>query len=149
MTTPNLSGGVNEFQKPRVLRPNVVFRFESTLNTNVSFTTPIFDCVGDGWPFNEVEDGAGAIIRVPSFHFGIYVMITTTVGMKLDIFALTDGAGQVNPRSIYVPSDASNSYQFFQWRCPGRRCQFRLINTPLGTVGGTNSSAILEVTNEG
>jgi len=149
MTTPNIGSGVVERVKPVRLRSQAVFRFEAALGAGASITTPIFDCVSDGWPYTQVEVGGAALIRVASPQFHVYVMITSTVGMRLDIFELHDSGAQLNPVTIYVPSDGGNSYKPVKWQCPGRRCQFRLLNTPLGTLPGTTSTAVLEVVNEG
>lgn len=149
MTTPNIGSGVTELVKPRRWRPNLVFRFESTLGAGSSITTPIFDTVPDGFPYSEIELGGGSVIRCASKFFTVYVMITSTLAMKLDIFALQDNGSQLNPSTIFVPSDGNNSYKAIEWTCPGRRCQFRVINQPLGPSPGTNSALTLEVVNEG
>ena len=149
MTTPNITSGVLERVKPMRLKAQTVFRFESTLGQSASITSPIFDCVGDGWPFTQVEVGTASVVRVASREFCMFAMITSTVGMKLDIFEVGDTGVIQNPQTIYLPSDGNNSPFAFRWRCPGRRCQFRLTNQPLGTAAGTNSAAFLEIVNEG
>jgi hypothetical protein len=145
MATPNITSGVAELQKPRAYPPNSVFRFESTLGNGSSITTPIFDCVGDGWPLTEIEVGAVSVVRVPSKAFGVFVQINTTAGMRLAIHQISDNGGQQILRQIYIPLDDTLG-QYVGWTCPGRRCQFRLLNSPFA-VAGVNSSTIFEVFN--
>ncbi len=148
MTTPNITSGVSEFAKPRAFRPHVVFRFESTLGALSSISTPIFDTVPDGFPHSEVEVSGFSLVRAAGKRFTVYAMITSTIGMRVFIYNVQDNGVRQGLREIYIPSDGGNSWGVFEWESPGRRCQFLLINSPLGASPGTNSNAFFEVVNE-
>jgi len=149
MTTPTITSGVLERVKPLTLRPHVVFRFESVLNAGNSITTPIFDTVGDGRPLTEVEVGGSSVIRVASRIFTLCVVINTTPGMRINCFQISDNGGQQSSNQLYVPLKDGGGDNYYRYECIGRRCQFRLVNSPLGTVAGAGSSTFFEVVCEG
>jgi hypothetical protein len=151
VTTPNITGGATESQKPRALRPNVVWRVETTLANLSTISSPIFDLLGDGFPYNELEVGAFSVVRVPGRRWSIACEITGgSVNMRLNIFHVQDAGSRQPQRVIYVPSLAtgveSRPYRFNQTT---RRVQFRLDNSPVGTGGGILTTIVLEVVNEG
>lgn len=153
MATPNITAGVTERNKPLVYRSNVVFRYENTLGVGNSFTTPIFDVVCDGRPFSEVEIGTAAIVRVPSPYFRIAVGLTGAAGNNpggvLNVFHLQDAGTQANPFTYYVQPRAGTGMNVYRYECIGRRCQFRLANTPLGPVAALSQAFQLEIVVEG
>lgn len=153
MATPNLSGGVLERNKPLTYRPHVAWRFEATLAGGGSITTPIFDIVPDGRPFTEVEIGAFNVVRVPSSVFRIVVGLgtasTNNPGARFQVFHLQDNGGQLSPFTWYVQARSGQGLNFYRYQCPGRRCQFRFVNTPLGPVAALNQTFQVEIEVEG
>lgn len=153
MATPNITAGVVERNKPIVYRSNVVHRFEATLGAGASFTTPIFDVIGDGRPFTEIEIGSAAVIRVPSPFFRIAVSndvaSAANPGGLLNVFHLIDTGGQVNPFTYYLQPRSGSGICVFRYECVGRRCQFRLLNSPLGPVAALVQTYRLEIVVEG
>lgn len=153
MATPNITSGVVERNKPIVYRSNVVHRAEVTLNAGSSFTTPIFDVVGDGRPFNEIEIGSASVVRVPSPYFRIVVgngpAGGNNPGAVLNVFHLGDAGTQFSPFTYYVQPRSGNGMCVFRYECIGRRCQFRLANSPLGPVAALVQGYVLEIVVEG
>lgn len=148
MATPALDAGVIERGKPFAYPSHAVWRFEAVLGAGSSITTPIFEIVPDGRPLTEIEVGAFSVVKVPSPNFGIAVLGQTTPNMRLTIQLIQDNGNAQPYRVIFVPTVEGVEVQFYQWRCPGRRCQFRLSNTPLGTLGASGSDTRFEITSE-
>lgn len=153
MATPNITSGVVERNKPIGIRPNVVWRWESSLGAGASITTPRFDVVPDGNPFTEVESG-GTIVRVPSPYARIMVGLGTGAGsnnpgLVLSVFHLLDVATQLNPFTYYVQPRSGAGCAFFRYQVIGRRCQFTLANSPLGPVAALAQTLQLEIVFEG
>lgn len=148
MATPNIGSGVIEVKKPRGEHGfATVYRFEGVIGAGSSITTPIFDVVGDGWPYNELEVGSFNVVRVSSPVFRVFVLINTTAGMRLTCFHVQDNGNQQTARQVYIPLDDAQG-QFVGWRAVGRRVQFRLQNSPFA-VAGVNSDTRFEVLNGG
>lgn len=148
MATPNLTSGVLERGKPFSYPSHVTWRFEGVLGAGSTITTPIFEIVPDGQPLTEIEVGAFAVVKVPSRRFGIAVLLQTTPNMKLTLQLIQDNGNPQPYRVIFVPTVDNTEVQMYEWICPGRRCQFRLANTPLGTLAGSGSDTRFEVTSE-
>jgi hypothetical protein len=146
LTTPNITAGVTELQKPRHYGSNVVWRGETSLVNGASLTSPIFDCVGDGWPLTQVEIGSASVVRVPSPRFLIECRVDA-LNMQLQIFRIQDNGTQTPVRTLYVPNVPNSENKAYRFTSGSRRCQFRILNTPLGTVTGTTTVQI-EIVNE-
>jgi len=149
LTTPNLTSGVTERNKPVRYPHNVCWRFEGTLNAGTSITTPIFDVMEGGNPLNEVEVGAVNVVRVASRYFVLSVLSSALPGARINVFHITDTGSQDNPFQLYVPVDGGTSNTNYRYECVGRRCQFRLQNTPLGVSAAANQVFHFEIVNEG
>lgn len=151
MTTPNLTSGVSEFVKPRRWGSAVCWRFEGSLAAGGTILTPIFDYIGDGRPFTEVEvsnAGGAGVVRVPSRFCVITHQHQGSVpGARLQVFHLTDTAGQGSATQFYA--QGGNKFNRWLYELCGRRCQFRLQNVPLGTATGQAGTQFLELTWEG
>ena len=148
MATPNLTSGVVERGKPLAYPSHVVWRFEGVLGAASTITTPIFDVVQDGNPLTEVEIGAFNVVKVPSRRFGIAVLVQTTPNMQLTLQLIQDNGNPQPLRVLFVPNVDGVEVQLFEFLCPGRRCQFRLANSPLGTGAAAGSDTRFEVTSE-
>lgn len=149
MANPNITSGVLERQKPIRLPGNVCWRFEGTLNAGGSITTPIFDCVGDGRPLTQAEVGSFNVVRVPSRYFILSVLSSALPGARVNVFHITDAGSQDNPFQLWVPVDGGTSNTPYRYELLGRRCQFRLQNTPLGVSAAANQVFHFEIVNEG
>jgi len=154
MATPGITSGVTERNKPISIRPSVAYRFENSLAAGASITTPIFDVVSDGRPLNEIEIGSAAIVRVPSPFFRICVAMpsgasSNNPGGRLQVFNIVDSGAQGSPFTYYVQPRAGSGANFYSFDCIGRRCQFRLQNTPLGFVAALVQVYQLEIVVEG
>jgi len=148
MATPNLTSGVLERGKPMTRPGHLVWRFEGVLGAGSTITTPIFDVVPDGQSLTEIEIGAFAVVRVPSRRFGIAVLSQTTPNMRLTLQLIQDNGNPQPYRVVFVPTVEGVEVQLYEFLCPGRRCQFRLANSPLGTGAGQGSDTRFEVTSE-
>lgn len=148
MTTPNITSGVTERVKPVRLGSPVGWRFEGSLGAGATITTPIFDHVPDGQPFSQAEVAAatGAVVRVPSKYCVITHQHTgDNIGARLQVFHLADGAGQLSPCTLYAQGGSSGRFNRWLYELCGRRCQFRLQNTPLGTATGVAGTQFFEL----
>jgi hypothetical protein len=148
MATPNLTSGVVERGKRFAYPSHLVWRFEGVLGAGSTITTPIFDIVPDGQSLTEVEIGAFAVVRVPSRRFGIAVLSQTTPNMRLTCQLIQDNGNPQPYRVVFIPTVDGVEVQLMEFLCPGRRCQFRLANTPLGTGAAAGSDTRFEVTCE-
>jgi hypothetical protein len=148
VATPALDAGVIERGKPFAWPSHLVWRFEGVLGNGSTITTPIFEIVQDGRPLTEVEVGAFAVVKVPGPRFGIAVLSQTTPNMRLTLQLIQDNGNPQPYRVLFVPTVDGTEVQFYEWKCPGRRCQFRLANTPLGTLAGSGSDTRFEITSE-
>lgn len=154
MTTPGITSGVVERVKPLELRPNVVWRFEGVLGAGSTITTPIFDVVADGNPLNEVELASFAIVRIPTPRLRIYVGLpspagATNPGGVLNAFEVIDNGGLSNPYTYYVQPVSGSGASTFRYSLMGRRCQFRLANTPLGPGAAQVQTYFFYIVSEG
>ncbi len=158
MPTPNLTSGVTERNKPQnYSRPHVVWRFEGSLGAGSSITTPIFDVVPDGRPLTEIEVAQGVgirLVRVPSPYFRIVVVMPTGSGSnnpggRLNVNHIQDSGGTQSPFTYYVQARSGSGANVYRYECIGRRCQFRLANSPLGPVAALVQTYQCEILVEG
>ncbi len=154
MATPNLTAGVFERNKPLTYRPNTIWRFEGSLGAGAAITTPIFDVIGDGRPLTELELLGSRVVRVPSPFFRIVVAMPTgsaanNPGAQLQVFHILDSGSQASPFTYYVQARSGTGANLYRYECIGRRCQFRLQNTPLGPVAALVQTYQCEIMCEG
>lgn len=157
MATPGIGSGVVERVKPQRTRKNVCWRLEASLGAASSVFTPVFDCVADGRPLSETELAATAgsgLVVVPSPHFFVTVVMPTAAGStnpgaRLQVFAISDTGGQDSPFTWYVQPRSGTGAHFYRYTMTGRRCQFRILNTPLGPVAAAVQTFKMTVVNEG
>lgn len=154
MATPNIATGVTERNKPIAFRSNVCWRFEAALNAGAGIFTPIFDVVHDGRPLTEIEVGGVPVVQVPSPYFRLMVAMPTGAGAnnpgaRLNVFNISDTGAQGSPFTYYIQARAGTGANVYRYESISRRCQFRLVNTPLGPVAALVQTFQFEIVVEG
>lgn len=151
MATPGISSGVLERAKPLRKKKHVCWRADIlSFSTGTSIFTPIFDCVGDGRPLDELEIGTASVVVVPSIHFTITVW-TSSGGLRIHVLDIADN-GAVDPVCLlWAPSKlVSTSRGMHRYTMHGRRCKFQFERLGMHTETGIAAvAARIEVLNEG
>lgn len=152
MATPGIESGVVEFAKPRRMRKSVCWRFEGQLAAGALLLSPVFDLVSDGRPYSETELGSATVVAGVSPDFVITVACDPAGGTNPGAQFMC-GVVEDTPASrrfhCYLQPKSGTGPQMFRWRCPGRRCIFRLLNTPLGPVPALVQTFKMTVLNVG